>query len=188
MISVAAAINSASTLFSIDILKRIKPKTSDRKLVSAGRITAVVIMVLAIAWSTQAGKFGSTIIHTVNSLGAMIAPPIVAVFLFGMFWRRGTAKAANVTFTVGMVLGLLVFLLDFPYENLMPGLDVLAEQVAKMKGVALHPESKTITSVIGMGFMMQAWWKFVLCDILFIGVSLITEKPTEKQTTNCLNL
>ena len=188
MSSVAAAINSASTLFSIDILKRIKPKTSDRKLVSAGRITAVVIMVLAIAWSTQAGKFGSTIIHTVNSLGAMIAPPIVAVFLFGMFWRRGTAKAANVTFTVGMVLGLLVFLLDFPYENLMPGLDVLAEQVAKMKGVALHPESKTITSVIGMGFMMQAWWKFVLCAILFIGVSLITEKPTEKQTSNCLNL
>ena len=89
MSSVGAAINSASTLFSIDIVKRLKPQTSDKKLVLIGRITGVVVMVLAILWSTQASKFGDTIIYTVNALGAMIAPPIAAVFLWGIFWKRG---------------------------------------------------------------------------------------------------
>src|SRR5210317_1125278 len=68
MSSVGAAINSASTLFSIDIVKRLKPQTSDRQLVLIGRITGAVVMILAIAWSTQASKFGDTIIYTVNAL------------------------------------------------------------------------------------------------------------------------
>lgn len=188
MSSVAAAINSASTLFSIDILKRIKPKTSDKDLVLYGRITAVVIMVLAIVWSTQAGKFGSTIIHTVNSLGAMIAPPIVVVFLFGMFWKRGTSMAANYTFTVGMVLGIFVFLLDFPYENVLPGFKNVAEKIALANNVTLLPSTKAITNSMGMVFMMQAWWKFVICSIVFIAVSLISKKPTQKQIDNCLKI
>lgn len=188
MSSVAAAINSASTLFSIDIVKRIKPETDDKKLVLIGRYTAVVIMILAIAWSTQADKFGDTIIHTVNSLGAMIAPPIVAVFLFGMFWKRGTAKAANITFAVGLVIGLIVFLLDFPYSNLMPGLEGLSELIASIFNVDLYPDTKTITGVMGMGFMMQAWWKFVLCSIIMVAVSLLTPKPSDKQIETCINL
>lgn len=188
MSSVAAAINSASTLFSIDILKRIKPETSDKTLVFAGRITAIVIMVLAIAWSTQADKFGDTIIHTVNSLGAMIAPPIVAVFLFGMFWRRGTSLAANTTFAIGFVLGLFVFLFDFPYENLIPALKGLAEWTAQLNGVTLTPETKAVTTSMGMVFMMQAWWKFVLSAVIFVVVSLVSKKPSEEQISTCINL
>lgn len=188
MSSVAAAINSASTLFSIDILKRVKPETKDKSLVFYGRITAIVIMVLAILWSTQAGKFGSTIIHTVNSLGALIAPPIVAVFIFGMFWKRGTAKAANITFTVGMVLGIFVFLLDFPYENLLPGFKGIAETMAINNGIELTNSTKAITQSMGMVFMMQAWWKFVICTIVFIVASYLTPKPSSAQTANCLNI
>lgn len=188
MSSVAAAINSASTLFSIDIIKRIKPQTDDKKLVLIGRYTAVVIMILAIAWSTQADKFGDTIIHTVNSLGAMIAPPIVAVFMFGMFWKRGTAKAANITFAVGLVMGIFVFLLDFPYENLLPGLKGLAEKIAASNGINLLPQTKAITGSLGMVFMMQAWWKFVLCALIMIVASLLTAKPTEAQISTCIRL
>ncbi|MDC0584289.1 sodium/solute symporter [Bacteroidales bacterium] len=188
MSSVAAAINSASTLFSIDIVKRLKPETEDKKLVLIGRITAIVIMLLAVVWSTQAGKFGSTIIHTVNSLGAMIAPPIVAVFLFGMFWKRGTSMAANITFTFGLVFGIFVFLFDFPYENLMFGLQGLADSMAENSDFIITPESKPITTIMGMGFMMQAWWKFVICTAIFIAVSLVTPKPSTAQTANCINL
>ncbi|WP_075590912.1 sodium:solute symporter family transporter [Labilibacter marinus] len=188
MSSVAAAINSASTLFSIDIVQRIKPETDDKKLVLIGRYTAVVIMVLAIAWSTQADKFGDTIIHTVNSLGAMIAPPIAAVFMFGMFWKRGTAKAANITFAIGLITGIFVFLLDFPYENLMPGFKGLAESIAASNGVTITAETKAVTGSMGIVFMMQAWWKFVLCSIIMVGVSFMTPKPNETQVATCINL
>ncbi len=188
MSSVGAAINSASTLFSVDIVKRLKPQTSDKQLVLIGRVTGIVVMVLAILWSTQADKFGDTIIYTVNALGAMIAPPIAAIFLFGMFWKRGTALAANTTFTFGLISGIFVFLFDFPYQNLIPGLSTLAEMLANSLNVDILPGTKPVTDIIGMNFMMQAWWKFVLYSALFIGVSYASPKPTEAQTANCINL
>jgi SSS family solute:Na+ symporter len=188
MSSVGAAINSSSTLFSIDIVKRLKPNTSDKQLVLIGRITGIVVMILAILWSTQADKFGSTIIYTVNALAAMIAPPIAAVFLLGMFWKRGTATAANYTFAFGLITGIFIFLFDFPYQNLIPGLDRLAEVLANLYGVDLLPDTKAVVDIIGVNFMMQAWWKFVLCSLLFVVVSYATPKPTESQIANCINI
>jgi len=105
-----------------------------------------------------------------------------------MFWKRGTAKAANYTFAFGLITGVFVFLFDFPYQNLLPGLDSLAELVASSINVTLIPESKVITNLLGVNFMMQAWWKFVLCSILFIAVSYATPKPSEAQIANCINL
>jgi SSS family solute:Na+ symporter len=188
MSSVGAAINSASTLFSMDIVKRLRPQTTDKGLVITGRITGVVVMILAIIWSINADKFGDTIIYTVNSLGSMIAPPIAAVFLLGMFWKRGTARAANVTFATGLVIGIFFFLLDFPYENLLPGFTSIAENIAGVNGYKLLGTTKALTNVLGIGFMMQAWWKFVLLSIVFIVVSYLTPKPTEEQISNCISL
>lgn len=188
MSSVAAAVNSASTLFSIDIVKRLRSKTEDKQLVFIGRVTAVVIMILAVVWSTFANKFGDTIIYTVNSLGAMIAPPIATVFLFGMFWKRGTAKAANVTFAFGLIVGIFVFLLDFPYQNLIPGFKSIANGIACLTGTEITPEAKAITSLLGMSFMMQAWWKFAAASVIFVVISYLTPKPSEAQIANCINI
>ena len=188
MSSVGAAINSASTLFSMDIVKRLRPKTTDKGLVIVGRITGVVVMVFAIIWSINAGKFGDTIIYTVNSLGSMIAPPIAAVFLLGMFWKRGTARAANVTFATGLVIGIFFFLLDFPYENLLPGFTSIAENIAGNNGYRILPSTKALTNVLGIGFMMQAWWKFVLLSGVFVIVSYLTSPPTEEQISNCISI
>jgi SSS family solute:Na+ symporter len=118
----------------------------------------------------------------------MIAPPIAAVFLLGMFWKRGTARGANITFAFGLISGVFVFLFDFPYENLIPGLDGLAEWLATVFGKELSPDTKPITSLIGMNFMLQAWWKFVLCVLIFVAVSYATPKPTEEQISNCIDL
>jgi len=188
MSSVGAAINSASTLFSMDIVKRLRPKTTDKGLVIAGRITGIVVMIFAIIWSINANKFGDTIIYTVNSLGSMIAPPIASVFLFGMFWKRGTARAANVTFATGLVIGIFFFLLDFPYENLLPGFTLIAENIAGMNGYKILSSTKALTNVLGIGFMMQAWWKFVLLSIVFVVVSYLTPKPTAEQVSNCISI
>ena len=50
MSTIAAALNSTGTLVAVDIVKRINPEASDRSLVKTGRISAVVIMILATAW------------------------------------------------------------------------------------------------------------------------------------------
>jgi SSS family solute:Na+ symporter len=165
MSSVAAALNSSSTLVSLDIIKRMRPQTSDIRLINIGKITAFVVMVFSILFSMVVGSKGGSIITIVNSIGSSIAPSISAVFMMGYFWKRGTRQAAKITFLVGLIIGVLMFSLDFPDEN----------------GV------KLITDTWGIIFMMQAWWAFVLCCIIFAIVSLVTPVPTLEQQRYTFN-
>jgi len=110
--TIAGALNSIATLFAFDLYKRVRPQTSDRKLVHIGRIATVAGGVLALIWSPIIGKFDS-IYGAIASMICYIAPPITAVFMVGIFWKRATARAALITLWSGFVLGLIVFALDF---------------------------------------------------------------------------
>jgi SSS family solute:Na+ symporter len=154
MSTIAAALNSAGTLVSIDIMKRYNPHAADRKLVVAGRITSVCVMILAILWSPLIGKFES-IFEAIAIIMAMISPPVSSVFVFGALWKRGTRQAASATLIVGIILGIITFCFDF----------------APISGYAY------LSDGLGMHFMMQAWWLFTICSLIFVGVSLITPRP-----------
>ncbi len=154
MSTVASALNSTGTLVAVDIVKRFKPETSDAQLVKVGRIASVAIMILAIAWSTQGGRFGS-IFEAINKIAAALAPPVATVFLWGVFSKRGTKEAAIVTLWTGFVLGVAAFCLDF----------------APISG-AMH-----LTEGLGVPFMMQAWWLFCSCSAVYFAVSYATPRP-----------
>jgi SSS family solute:Na+ symporter len=108
----SAALNSTATLFSYDIVKRWRPHTGDHELVRVGKITTVVATILAIVLSPIFGHYG-TIIEGLNKLISYIAPPITAVFLFGVFWRRASGIAAYITLVSGAFAGLVMFVLDW---------------------------------------------------------------------------
>ena len=65
-------------------------------LVRIGQMTAVVVMIVAVAWSTQGARFGG-IFAGINQMISVLAPPISTVFIWGIFWRRGTSAAALTT-------------------------------------------------------------------------------------------
>jgi SSS family solute:Na+ symporter len=108
----SAALNSTATLFSYDIFKRWRPKTNDHQLVVIGKITTVVATILAIVLSPIFGHY-NTIIEGLNKLISYIAPPITTVFLFGVFWKKASGRAAYITLVSGAVLGFVMFLLDW---------------------------------------------------------------------------
>lgn len=108
----SAALNSTATLFAYDIYKRWKPGVTDHKLVTIGKVTTVIATIVAIILSPIFGHY-STIIEGLNKLISYIAPPITCVFLFGVFWKKATGKAAYITLVSGAVLGLAMFLLDW---------------------------------------------------------------------------
>jgi SSS family solute:Na+ symporter len=154
MSTIAAALNSSATLVAVDIVKRVKPETSDRAQIRVGQICAVAVMLLAMAWSTQGGRYTS-IFEAINTIASYLAPPITAVFLWGVFWRRGTSQAALTTLIAGFLLGVISFLVDLP----------------------VFGTEKVITHGLGIPFMMQAWWMFCLCSLMFVVVSLLTPRP-----------
>ena len=161
MSTIAAALNSSATLVAVDIVKRFKPSTSDKKQIKIGRIAAVAVMLLAMAWSTQGDKF-SSIFEAINKIAAAIAPPVATVFLFGVFSKRGTNKAAIVTLISGLVLGITAFCLDF---------EPISGQMYLTRGLQIP-------------FMMQAWWLFVICTAIYFIVSYLTPAPSAEVIEN----
>jgi SSS family solute:Na+ symporter len=157
MSAVSAALNSSGTLVAVDIVKRIQPRITDQRLVLVGRVSSIVIMLLAVLWSTQGGRFTS-IFAAINVIASDLAPPITTVFLFGVFWRRGTKEASVVTLLAGFLMGVTSFVLDLP----------------------VFGSTKLITDGLGISFMMQAWWMFCVCSLIFVVVSLLTPAPTEE--------
>ena len=158
MSTISAALNSVGTLVSLDILKRIRPSTPDRIVLRTGRITSIVVIILAISWSPWIGRFES-IFDAISVILSMLSPPVAAVFLMGILSRRGNDRVALFTMVFGLLAGTIVFCLDF-------------EPIAG---------AKYISNGLGIPFLMQAWWLFVLCTLFHIIMGYISRpKPYEE--------
>ena len=169
MSTVAGALNSTATLVSIDIVKRMRPATKDQTLVRIGQVTAVVVMVLAMLWSTQGERFGG-IFKGINQMISVLAPPISAVFIWGIFWRRASSSGALATLIFGFLLGAVVFVLDFPaVSGYVLGFD--SDGAAR----------QLFTRTLDMPFMLQAGILFGICSAVLVGVSLVTPPPDPAQ-------
>jgi SSS family solute:Na+ symporter len=108
----SAALNSTATLVAYDLFKRHQPGVTDHKLVVIGKITTVVGTVLAIVCSPLFGHY-TTLFEGINKLISYVAPPITAVFLLGVFWKRASGRSAFITLLAGIGLGFVVFVLDW---------------------------------------------------------------------------
>lgn len=112
MSTVSGAMNSIATLFSFDLYKQWKPETSEKKLIVIGQIATVVCMIVAIFWSRLIANFAS-IFQGISAMISYLAPPVTTVFIFGVFWKRASSRGAIWTLSLGALLGLGVFLLDW---------------------------------------------------------------------------
>lgn len=108
----SAALNSAATLVAYDLFKRYKPNLNDQQLVRIGKIATIVGAIIAIIASPLFGHY-TTIFQGINKLISYVAPPITAVFLLGVFWKRASGRAAFITMVTGTALGLIAFYLDW---------------------------------------------------------------------------
>ena len=108
MASVAATLNSASALITMDIIRRAAPSLSDLQVVRAGRLCTAGLLVVALLWAPQLENFRS-LWQYLQAVLAYAVPPVVALFLGGLFWRGANAEGAAATLLVGTACGLGVF-------------------------------------------------------------------------------
>ena len=161
MSTIEAALNSTATLASKDILKRIKPEITDKTQVWAGRMTAGVVVVLAMLWSTQGGRFES-IFEAINKIPMMFAPAITTIFIMGVFWKKGTKEAAITTLLFNLGLGVIYLLVYIP----------------------LIGNKQLVAQVSNIPFMLAGGIIFLMCLVIYIIVSLNTESPDPKKLKN----
>ena len=171
----SAALNSSATLVAYDIVKRWWPATTDHRLVVIGKITTGVATVVAIAMSPLFGHY-NTIFEGLSRLIVYIAPPITTVFLFGVFWKKASGRAALLTLISGAILGAVIFTLDFWRKDITAGL-------------ALHASSwsgcyEVFCRHVVNDFMLTAFYLLVVCcAIMFVASKLMPEPLKEEAKT-----
>jgi len=122
MSSIDSALNSASTLVTMDFFRKLRPRTTEEGLMWVGRGVTFVFMILAALWAPEIDKYPTLWEYLQNAL-SYIAPPIVALFTLGVFWRRGNAQGAVAALIVGVLAA--AFFLLFRAAEWMPEIHFL---------------------------------------------------------------
>jgi SSS family solute:Na+ symporter len=109
MASVASTLNSASALLTMDIIRRTAPSLSDLHVVRIGRLCTAGLLLVALLWAPQLEHFRS-LWQYLQAMLAYAVPPVVALFLGGLFWRGANASGATATLVAGTACGMGLFL------------------------------------------------------------------------------
>ncbi len=103
--SLAGVFNACSTLFTVDIYEKLRPKASQHELVRMGRLATGIMVIIAMLWiPVVRGKTG--LYEYLQSVQGYLAPPVFVVFFFGVFWKRLNAQGCLWAMIIGFVIGL----------------------------------------------------------------------------------
>ena len=104
MSSFNSGVNSASTIFTLDLFKRyISPMSSQESLVFIGRWATAIIVVLACLWAPVISSFDG-VFQYIQEIWGFITPGIVVAFLGGMIFKHAPALAAKTVMLTGIGL------------------------------------------------------------------------------------
>ena len=167
MSSLASVFNSCSTIFTIDIYKKLKPKKSETELLTTGKIATAIIVVLGIVWIPIMERIGGGVMYQyLQNVQSYIAPPVTAVFLLGIIWKRVNAQAAISTLIAGLVLLVLRLSSEIYYQ-------------ADISAGAVH--DNMMYGFATINFAHMAIFMFLFSVALCISVSLATSPPDYKR-------
>lgn len=174
MSATASTFNSAATLFTMDFVKHWQPDLDGRAMVRTGRLATLLFMAVAIVIAPQIEKFGS-LWQYLQAMLSYTAPPIVAIFLGGLFWRRANARGASWAVIAGLFGGASLFALNvteimplhFLYVAPVLLLLAAAALVAGSLGAPAPPPEKVAALIWSSDYwhaesaslVGTAWWK-----------------------------
>ena len=145
--TIGSALNALSTVFTMDIYVKRNPEASQQQIIHMGRTVTIIGAVISVIICVAIDSIkGLNLFNVFQSVLGFIAPPMSAVFLFGVFWKRTTSRAANMALTWGTVFSI--------------GTGILYLFV--LNGASFWPH-----------FMMLSFWIFIIIGIAMVIVSLL---------------
>ena len=164
MSSLSSLFNSCASLFTVDVYEKIHPEASEKTLVTVGRIATAVVVVMGIIWipvMPAVSKGG--LYKYLQSVQSYLAPPITAVFLLGLFFKRINAKGAVAGLGAGFVLGMI----KLTIQALVGG------------GTINGPQ--WLVAIGEYNFLFASGWLLAASILIVVLVSLLTGAPDPKK-------
>jgi len=107
MSSLASLFNSSAALFTVDIYEKFRPGMPERHLLLVGRAATASVVALGMLWIPVMKVISSGGLYQyLQSVQGYLAPPITAVFLLGLFYKRLNATGAVWALGGGFLLGM----------------------------------------------------------------------------------
>jgi len=169
--SLAGVFNACSTLFTVDLYEKWKPKASQSELVRVGRLATVVMVFIAFAWIPVI-KNAQGLYNYLQAVQSYLAPPIFVVFFLGVFYKRMNAAGALWAMIVGFILGIFRMIVDTPVTLGLGGLQ---------NG---YPNGSFLWFVNNMYFQYFSVLIAIISAIVMIGVSYATTEPSDASIKN----
>ena len=197
MSSLASLFNSVSTLFTMDVYMKLRPDASPQRQVRVGRLTTVVMTLLGILWlPVMKAIANGGLYQYLMAVQSFLAPPIVAVFVGGLVWKRMNLRGAiwglGVGFAAGMAklavnvvsagssgfLGRIAAFQDYYFSGVLLALSASIIVVASLTAPA--PDSVHLTGLcfarLDEKFRAEnraSWgWKDVVASIFIVSLVL----------------
>uniref|UniRef100_A0A667Z3Z5 Sodium/myo-inositol cotransporter 2 n=1 Tax=Myripristis murdjan TaxID=586833 RepID=A0A667Z3Z5_9TELE len=165
MSSLTSIFNSSSTIFTMDLWRCMRPRSTEWELMIVGRVFVLVLVVVSVLWIpvVQASQGGQLFIY-IQSISTYLQPPVSIVFLMGCFWKRTNEKGAFCGLALGLLVGCCRMVLDFIYPS------PPCNEEDDRPGVVKHVHYLYFSTMLS-----------VLTLLVVVIVSLATEKPRPEQ-------
>ena len=152
--TIGSALNALSTVYTMDIyVKNIRPHATEKEIARTGRVVTVVGALVSIVITVAVDNIkGMNLFNVFQSVLSFIAPPMAAVFVMGVFWKRCTTLAANVILTFGTIFSICTGIL---YLWIIPGATEMVH------------------------FMLLSFYIFVILIAAMVVVSIYNKQATE---------
>jgi SSS family solute:Na+ symporter len=162
MSSLSGVFTASSTLFTMDFYSKLRPQASQHKLVWTGRVAMSIMVLIGLLWIPVI-RGGKGLYDYLQGVQAYLAPPIFVVFFLGVFFKRLNAKGCLAALIVGFALGLIRMGIDTPVK--------LLEDFS-------YTEGSFLWIMNNIFFQYYSLFIFVVCIIVMIAVSYMTEAPS----------
>jgi SSS family solute:Na+ symporter len=169
--SLAGVFNACSTLFTVDLYEKWKPKASQSELVRVGRLATIVMVFIAFAWIPVI-KNAQGLYNYLQAVQSYLAPPIFVVFFLGVFYKRMNAAGALWAMIVGFILGIFRMIVDTPVTLGLGGLQ---------NG---YPNGSFLWFINNMYFQYFSVLIAIISAIVMIVVSYATAEPSDASIKN----
>src|SRR5262249_2253541 len=142
------------------LYRHIAPPASEHRLLRVGQIVTGLMVVLSLVWIPFMRIISSGLYTYIQSVQSYISPPIAAVFLVGVLWRRANSRGAMAALLVGSVIGAARLLLEMNKGSL----------------------SGPLLTFVSINYLHFALLLFTLSVAILVGFGLFVPSPPQSNS------
>lgn len=172
MSTVDSDLCACSSLYTIDFYLRKHRDASEKKVVWVGRIFMVVLIIIAMLWTPIITSF-KHLFQYIQAMTSYIVPPIVAVYIAGLYYPRSNKPAALATLIFGVLAGIGSFFIS----SLKTFAEGTFSNVPWMHDSLMAAHNFLPGWLTGLHFLYSCFALFILCSVIMVVVSHLTPPP-----------